>query len=411
MTAYFKGGICLLLPFFLLSLLVACDPKKEEEEQKEPTVLQMEGISDIPALNRTLILTVECDFQWTASVEGADWLTVDSVSETTSGGRILLHTAFNHSDAARTGTVVVKSGSKSVSKTITQGSVSDVFEPKEIHLAGLTESTMVFDSPAAWTASVAEGAEWINLKTTGGNAGKATVVLAANDPNENVGDRRGSLTVTIDGDEFSIPIIQSQKDVLLADQTQVAFDYKGGEFSVLTQSNVSYEIDCEVDWIHHIETKSLNEATELFHVDRNDSYLQRQASITFTPKQGEASSVTIVVVQDRKDAFLFITTPGFYNVGGKSYTRGDGGWNLTSRVRKADGSVEFRLLNNQLLSVLSVRGYDPAAEEGTEVHVYVTGRTKADPFLLQEYDVIVLGADEELIWLKNADGTGFIIQK
>ena len=410
MTAYFKGGACLLLPFFLLSVLVACDPK-EEEKQKEPTVLQMEGISDIPALNRTLILTVECDFQWTASVEGADWLTVDSVSETTSGGRILLHTAFNHSDAARTGTVVVKSGSKSVSKTITQAGIADVFNPQEIHLAGLTESTMVFNTPAAWTASVAEGAEWINLKTTGGNAGKATVVVVAKDPNENVGDRSGSLTITIDGDNFSIPVIQSQKDVLLADGTEVSFDYKGGDFTVLTQSNISYSVTVSQDWISHVETKALNEAREYFTVAPNNTVSERTATVRFAPKEGDAASVTVTVVQEGKHPFLFITAPGCYDIDGKNYTLGLNGWNLSSRVQLADGAVEYRLLNRANLTILCVRGYDPAAEEGSTAHVSLTGWQKANKFLMKEYDVTVLGSDEEKIWLKGDGNTGFIIQK
>lgn len=410
MTAYFKGGACLLLPFFLLSVLVACDPK-EEEKQKEPTVLQMEGISDIPALNRTLILTVECDFQWTASVEGADWLTVDSVSETTSGGRILLHTAFNHSDAARTGTVVVKSGSKSVSKTITQAGIADVFNPQEIHLAGLTESTMVFNTPAAWTASVAEGAEWINLKTTGGNAGKATVVVVAKDPNENVGDRSGSLLISIDGEDFTIPVVQSQKDVLLADGTEVSFDYKGGDFTVLTQSNISYSVTVSQDWISHVETKALNEAREYFTVAPNNTVSERTATVRFAPKEGDAASVTVTVVQEGKHPFLFITAPGCYDIDGKNYTLGLNGWNLSSRVQLADGAVEYRLLNRANLTILCVRGYDPAAEEGSTAHVSLTGWQKANKFLMKEYDVTVLGSDEEKIWLKGDGNTGFIIQK
>ena len=414
MTAYFKGGACLLLPFFLLSVLVACDPK-EEEKQKEPTVLQMEGISDIPALNRTLILTVECDFQWTASVEGADWLTVDSVSETTSGGRILLHTAFNHSDAARTGTVVVKSGSKSVSKTITQAGIADVFNPQEIHLTGLTESTMVFNTPAAWTASVAEGAEWINLKTTGGNAGKATVVVVAKDPNENVGDRSGSLTITIDGDNFSIPVIQSQKDIILTDNVGVIqFGYKGGHFTVLTQSNVSYKIECGAAWIQHLETKALNEAQESFSVEANSHTSNaREAIISFIPIDGaENARVDLRVSQEGVDEFVFnIRMPGIFFLDNTNYVYGANGWNLSSTVLQADGRQEFRMLNRSKLSALIITGYDPAAEEGSTAHLSVIGLEKTDKFLMREFDATLIDYNEELMWYRTADGTGFVIQK
>lgn len=408
MNLIHSRGLRLLLPFLLLPGFMAC--QEEKEQQKEPTFFDVYGSTTCAAVTKDLSLNVKCDFNWDVSVKDANWISLSRTVEE-DGGVITLQVKANHGEEARTATLEFTSGSKTLEKTITQEGVAKFFQPGEIHLVKTAAASVTFDAPFAWTVSVSEGESWIDLKTQGGETGYAKVILAAKDDNENVGDRKGSLSVTIGQESFSIPVIQSQKDVLLADQTQVEFDYKGGEFSVLTQSNVTYKIDCEADWIHHIETKSLNEATELFSVDRNDSYLLRQASITFTPTQGEASSVTVVVVQDHKDPFLFLTMPGFYNVGGKSYTRGDGGWNLTSRVQKADGSVEFRLLNSQLLSVLRVWGYDPAAEEGSEVHVYVTGWTKSNQFLLQEYDVIVLGADDELIWLKNADGTGFIIQK
>lgn len=409
MLATFRGGVRLLLPLLLLPVLAACD--KKEEEQKEPTVLSVSGPNSCSAVIKSLEFSVVCDIKWTASLEDADWAKIESTSPTPNGGGVTVSFNVNREAGDRTGALVITSGSKSFRKTFTQGGLDNFFMPRELHLAGTQESYLIFDSPYAWKAAIAEGADWIDLKATEGASGYARIPVVAKDPNENIGDRSGSLTVSIAGEDFSIPVVQSQTDIILADGKEVPFDYKGGEFTIHTQSNVSYKIEVSDSWVHHLETKALNQATECFSVDLNEGMNERKATIRFTPTGGNASTVTVSVVQEGRDPFLSITKPGCYGIDGKSYFLGHDGWNLSSRVQLADGTLEYRLLNRAGLSVLCVRGYDPAAEEGSTAHVSLTGWQKANKFMMKEFDVKVLGSDEDLLWLKGDGNIGFVIQK
>lgn len=412
MTATVRGGLGLLLPFLLLPLFAACGNEKEEEqEQKEPTVLSVSGTASCSPVVKSLEFTVQCDLKWTATIEGADWARIDSQTVLGDGGSVVIGFDTNHGEGDRTGTLVVTSGTKSYRKNFTQGGLYNFFIPREIHLSGTEEEILVFDSPYAWKASVAEGADWIDFEATEGITGFDRVRVAAKDPNENVGDRSGSLIITIAGEDFTIPVVQSQKDIILTEDTDVSFDYKGGDFTVITRSNVSYEITCSAEWVRHIDTKALNVARESFTVAPNDTASERTATVRFAPREGDAASVTLTVVQEGKHPFLFITAPGCYDIDGKSFFLGNNGWNLSSRVQLADGTMEYRLLNRASLTALCVRGYDPAAEEGSSARVTLTEWEKADKVLLKEYDVIVLGSDEERIWLKGDGNTGFIIQK
>lgn len=408
----FKGhlaGICLLSSLLFLPVLISCGEK--EQEQKEPSVLLVGGNTSCSAVIKRMELSVKCDIKWTATLEDADWAKIESQTVTEDGGAIVLSFECNRDGEDRSGVLVVSSGSKSVRKTITQTGLDKFFMPREIHLAGTAKSPFIFDSPYEWTITVTEGAEWIDIKTTSGPAGYTNIPVLAKDPNENVGDRRGSLTVTIGTEAFSIPVIQSQKDILLADNTQVSFGYKGGDFAVITQSNVSYQIECAADWVRHIETKALNQATELFTVERNGTVYERTAVIRFTPVDGTAPGVDITVKQGQIDAFLLLSTPGFYKIGSANYFLGNDGWNLCSSVRNTDGSAEFRLLNRSDLSVITLKGYDPDAEEGSSVHLSLTGWKKAGKFLIEEYDATIEQADASLIWLKTDGQAVFIVKK
>ena len=412
MLATFRGGARLLLPLLLLPVLAACD--KKEEEQKEPTVLNVSGPNSCSAVIKTLEFSVVCDLKWTAELENAEWAKVESTAPTPNGGSVVVRFDVNREAGERTGTLVITSGTKTFRKTFTQGGLDEFFMPRELHLAGTQESYLIFDSPYAWKASIAEGADWIDLKTTEGDAGYARIPVVAKDPNENIGDRSGSLTVSVAGEDFSIPVVQSQTDIILTDNASVSMGYRGGNFTVITQSNVTYKIECEAEWIQHAETKALNVAQESFTVEANShTSNSREAIISFIPTEGsEKVRVDLRVRQAGVDEFVFnVRMPGIFYMGDTSYPYGVDGWNLSSTVLHADGSPEFRILNRSKVSAIIITGYDPAGEEGSVAHLSVVGLHRAETFLSKEFNATLIDSNEELMWYRTADGTGFVIQK
>lgn len=406
-----RGLLRFFIPVLLLLGANACD-FLFEFEQTEPTVIELIGADNCQALTNDVILTVNCDVKWTASMDGVSWARIESQTSTSrTEGLIVLSIDPNRGTADRYCTVVLTAGSLSISKTITQFGISKYFNPGEITLTGMEESILSFESPDNWVVSVGEGEEWIKLQNAQGEAGLANVLVSAIDANENVGSRSGMLNVNIGNEAFTIPVVQGQKDVVLADGASASFDYKGGDLSIATHSNINYKIEISDRWIKHVSTKALNDATELFSVERNSDVNPRTATILFTGIENPDVCVSVTVNQEGINPLLQNRLPGLYGLGGQTYTFGQQGWNLSSRVQNANGSFEYRIMNRSSLSVISITGIDPEAADGSTLAIRVEGKQKADTFFSQSYSASVLGSDEELIWLVVNSSVLLVIQK
>lgn len=380
-----------------------------DDTPTEPTVFYVSGETTVTALDTMLIISVSSDARWTASIQEGEWLKLTSPTNGKGklDGTVSFSFDYNKNDDPREATVLLQSGSRSVLKTVTQQGFSTFFNPAQVTLAGTAASTLSFTTPFAWAATVAEGGEWFEIDKNSGNPGAAAIKVKAKDPNENVGSRSGKIAIAIGRDlVFSIPVVQSQKDIVLADKAEVNLEFEDTEFSVFTQSNVQYGIETSATWIHHTRTKALNEATEYFTVDENPGESTRSAKVTFTAEG--LSPVTITVSQKGLDNVLRQKTPGLYGVDGANYILGSDGWNLSSRVTGADGSFEYRLLNAASLKVLRVTGIDANASENT---LHIVMQEKDSQSFSKDIKATVLRSGEDMVWLKNSASTYFIIQK
>ena len=395
----------------LISALAAFGCGEEKEISQGPTVLRIQADNQRPnAFQTSVKVNVSCDISWSADLSDKSWAKIENlVRNEGTGGSFTVTLTPNTGKDPRELVVKVTAGQGSTTATITQEGLDSFFKPSTITLSGTTAFNVNFTSPYDWTAEIASGEEWLTLRTKSGKAGSAVLTCLAKDDNRNVGSREGAIRVKIGTVSVEIPVVQGQKDVILGEDSGTLFDWKGGPFTVHTQSNVDYQIDCGADWIEHTATRALNEATEDFLVKPNENSEDRSAVIRFTG--GNGITLSFKVNQYGKDPLLNITQPGFYGVGGMNYISGEGGWNQTGRKTGTDGTVTFRLMNRAELSVVMVEGILPSAKVGSKLDVTFRLLKKSKTVLQGTYEAQVIDTSDEQVWLKAGSDVCFVVKK
>lgn len=404
-----RQGLRLLAALTVAGAVSGCDMLPFEAFQT-PEVLAVTPSSITPnALQSTIYVSVQCDLKWKVELSEVDWAKIeDLVIGADNTGSFNITLSPNMEKESRELTITVKAGKGFASSRITQQGIDKFFNPGSVSLTGTEKAKVQFKAPCDWNAGVVSGNDWLSMEVGSGHAGDTYLTCYAKDPNENVGSREGMIKVKFGSIMLELPVVQAQTDVILSDNTPAEVDWKGGEFTVYTKTNVQYDIQCSADWVRHTATKALNEALESFTVDPNESTSSRTATITF--KGGDAT-YSVSLTQSGKDPFLSVTTPGFYGVKSIDYVLGQNGWNQAGRKASLNGNLDLRLMNRANLSVISVSGIQTNAQEGASVAVGVVLQTGNDETLHTTYNCTVIGQSEELLWLKAQPSTCFIVKK
>lgn len=382
------------------------------EAEREPEILDIISSKTNPsALESSITAQVRCDLHWSVELEDSSWGTVKvNLVNEGSGGSITFEMGVNTSEDPRENTIIVKAGKGEIRKTITQGGVGSLFSPRSLVLTGTQEAAVTFTSPEAWTAQVADGADWLDLKTPSGEKGTNRLTVAPKDANENVGSRQGTVRVTIGGNSFDIAVAQGQTDVILTGDTALSFPFEAQEFGVATRFNVEYKVEVTVPWITRATTKApLYEGQENFVVEENSGAQARSGEIRFTG--GNAKPLVITVSQEGKDPILNSTQMGFYGVDGSNYVLAADGWNQRTRQVSPDRKVRYRLLNTAGVSVAEVSGINEEAQKGESASLHMTLKTKGKMKVFKDYQAVFFYEKEDLLWYKADDVTYFVLYK
>lgn len=403
-----KKGVRLLWALIAAGAASGCEIL-DLDSYKTPEILIISPSNKTPnALERSIQVSVTCDIKWKAEVD-ENWAAIENLFiDKDNKGSFTLTLSPNTEKESRELNITVKAGKGSKSFPITQQGMETFFSASPLVLVGTDVAKASFKAPNAWKAEVVSGKDWLVLDAAKGYAGDAFVSCHASDPNQNIGSREGSLKIDFGTVSVELPVFQNQMDVILIQDSEASFDWKGGEFSVHTSTNVIYTIECKASWIRHTQTKALNQATEEFVVDPNTTSSERSAAIHFT---GGDASYTVQVTQGAMDPFLGISTPGFYGIAGMDYVLGNNGWNQSGRTVTAAGGLDLRLMNRSSLSVVSVTGVKTDAKEGAAVTVKAVIKTGNKETLNSSYNTTVIATSEDLVWLKAEPGTCFIVKK
>lgn len=382
------------------------------ESERTPEILEIFPSATNPsALESSITVQVKCDLHWTAELQDNSWGSVKVTLVTEgSGGTFTFNMGVNKSEDSRENTLIVKAGKGEIRKTITQGGIGSFFSPRSLTLTGTQEGAVTFTSPVAWTAQVAEGADWLELKAASGSKGSNRIIAVAKDANENVGSRSGSIRISFENDSFDIPVVQGQTDVILTKDSAVSFPFEAQEFSVTTQYNVEYKVETSASWITQPVAKApLHEKTEYFVLAENPDPQTRTGEIRFTG--GDAKPLVLTVTQEGKDPILNVTQPGFYGIDGSNYVLAADGWNQRTRQVSPDRKVRYRLLNTAGVSVAEVSGINEEAQKGESASLHMTLKTKGKMKVFKDYQAVFFYEKEDLLWYKADDVTYFVLYK
>ena len=402
-------GIYLLAACALFGGVVACE---KPESERYPEQLQIFVATTTPDAFKTKVLvSVKCDFHWTAELEDPSWGSIKVIStEEGVGGSFYILMSENTSMEDRENTLVVKAGKGEISEKIVQGGLGSFFKPRTLELSGTKPGSVTFDAPGSWVAEVVDGSEWLTITSASGESGSSVLECKAKDANENLGSREGRVRVTIGMHLLELPVVQCQKDIILSSDATVSLAFAAQEFSVYTQYNVDYSVEISVPWIHHISTKApLNEGVERFSVEENNGDQPRTGVIKFLG--GDALPLSLTVTQDAVDPILLENKPGFYSVDGQDYIWGEDGWNQSSLLEYPDGSYQVRVASTGVISAVELSGirFDVPYMQANKMQLRL--RSGAYVPFFKQCTVCLVYKDGDRYWFKESSGSYFIIEK
>lgn len=188
------------------------------------------------------------------------------------------------------------------------------------------------------------------------------------------------------------------------------------------ETSFTFSVSCDLHWSASLEDESWGElviqdkkegigGTVLFNASDNLGEDNRTNVLVIKAGKGEIRR-TITQEGIGPDAgILRITTPGLYGIGGNSYTFGADGWNHSSFITEADGSIRWRLVNAGTLSVLTLTGPKADAARGENLTLHVNLNEKGTRTLIENYSATLLNEKDGTWWYKVSKDTYFIIKK
>ena len=165
-------------------------------------------------------------------------------------------------------------------------------------------ATLHFSANMAWTA--VSDQEWCHVSPSSGEAGTHLIQITAED-NPDYSDRTAVVILQCAELEERFAVTQKQKDAILISATRHEIGYEGGEITIEVETNVDVETiqeDGSDEWLHLIQTKSLNSSEYILSVEPNKSGARREGQIVFT--NGELQE-TVTVYQEAKVPSIVLT--------------------------------------------------------------------------------------------------------
>ncbi|GEM_PF-7042884 len=171
------------------------------------------------------------------------------------------------------------------------------------------EKTFSFTTNVDWSAVSSD--PWVSVSPASGTAGEAkiTVKVAANDTYE---DRSASVVVTAASLSATITVNQGYARVFeLNGDSALKLDEKAQTIGFKVKANVTYDvaISAGCDWIAKATKAAPVETAYSFDVAANTGLEARQATITVTPSEGNA--VTVTVEQAAAEGAMQITSVAY----------------------------------------------------------------------------------------------------
>lgn len=181
----------------------------------------------------------------------------------------------------------------------------------DIVVSGINDNLMVFEGtpegPVKFRVksdndfTVSADVPWLGLSVTEGEAGKEYEVEVSCERSTLSSTRRGIIDIASGISHYVVNVVQSAAGqelrpfISLVDGNFMELSNSEGEFSVLVQSNVEYEVVCTEEWLRMTEMPDARSMAEItgrhFSYDRNGTGKERGAAVRFVNREYGIESV------------------------------------------------------------------------------------------------------------------------
>ncbi len=174
--------------------------------------------------------------------------------------------------------------------------------------------TISFDTNVSWTTKTSQS--WCTVSPASGEAGTNSITVTVA-PNELYDSRSCKLTILAGFVTKTFTINQDNNLGLIITQDRYELSNEAETIEVEVKANVDFGVTISEGWITQVKSRGLTGTILEFKVDKNESYNNREGSITIYEKNGNLSS-TIRVFQSQEDAIIL--SEDEYNLSNDNHT-------------------------------------------------------------------------------------------
>jgi len=256
-----------------------------------------------------LNIEVKANVKFSVEVDNGckDWVKYNTTKALTTS-TVVLDIAENKTYDSREGKVTIKQDGGSLSSTITikQSQLDGLFLTTSEYNLSNEKHTLTVEVSTNVEFDVKPEADWVKYIQTKGLSTKQIVLeVAENDTYDqretkvNVKQKNGDLSGTIN-------IKQDEKYGILVSQSEYNLTNEAQTIEVEVKYNVDFEVSipdgCK-DWISIMGTKGLSSRNYTVAITKNETYDNREGSITFKQKNGSLSG-TVKINQSQTDGLI-----------------------------------------------------------------------------------------------------------
>ncbi len=227
----------------------------------------------------------------------SEWITQNTTRAMTETE--LSFTAQRNNGEKRTATIVINSGIKSETITITQEK-SDFIIKNDTYSISAEQNMIVVDLSSNDKLDVHIPNDWIHIVEQQNREMNHESYKFKIDENRNNTERRGYIIFSSQSKLDSVTIVQSNELFnIVVDKNKIP--NSGGEVNITVESNVKYSIETptNIDWITHSKTRATKSRTtqkHIFKIAPNKGVSARQAAIKFNYKSIDGEVVKEVEI-------------------------------------------------------------------------------------------------------------------
>ncbi|MDD4032824.1 MAG: leucine-rich repeat protein [Bacteroidales bacterium] len=289
----------------LVLLFVSCDVLKPEPEP-EPEIILSQSEFVLSSDSTIIEVEVKANVEFGVMIQGG-WITRNLTKVSTST-KLFFNIAKNESYNKREDFIVIKQKNGPLEKSIrvfqsqndaiiiSSNNVEISWESQvlEVELNTNVEIEVIIPAVAK---------DWVSY--TGTKALRTWTLLFSIAENETYEARSTELYVknTATKLQDTLTVYQQSNLGLLVTPSEFDLSYEATTIEVEIQANVEYDVIISDDWITEITTKGLSTATLSFGVGKNETYDNREGTITIKQKNGTLSS-TIKIYQSQEDVII-----------------------------------------------------------------------------------------------------------